>query len=330
MVSIARAMSQPFRILIMDEPTASLTEQEREILFDRIRWLKDQGIGIIYTTHRLDELPAVADRVTVLRDGQRILTTPMTETNERELVNVMVGRDIHTYFPPKLEGTGTELLRVERLTKAPLFQDVTFSLFEGEILGISGLVGSGKTDLAKSLFGEVRKQSGHVYWRGKEVDPLNPHSAVKQGFGYVDDNRLENGLVLEMSTVKNMTLTIADKLTSMEFINPNKEREAALDKMIELDIKLSDPDREVKYLSGGNQQKVLIAKWLVQDSDLYILNEPTKGIDVGARVDLYLAIHELARQGKGMIVISSDLSELQGLCSRVLVMEDGRLTEEAG
>jgi ABC-type sugar transport system ATPase subunit len=324
-VSIAKAMCQDFQILIMDEPTESLTDEERDKLFSLIHLLKERGIGIIYTTHRLGELPLICDRITILRDGKLVKTAPLREMDDKEIVNSMVGRDFYTYFPPKLESVGEELLRVENLSKASLFSDVSFTLHEGEVLGIAGLIGSGKGELARTLFGEITKDEGTLYWRGKEIKVANPHAAIKQGIGFVDDNRMETGLIPDMSTQKNMTITSLDKLNRLMFLNPHKERDVMWDMVVELSIKISDPDQEIKYLSGGNQQKVMLGKWLVDGRELYILNEPTRGIDVASRIDLYLVIHELAKQGKSFIIVSSDRIELEGICTRVLTMTDGLL-----
>lgn len=327
-VAIAKALSQKAKILIMDEPTASLSDAERARLFAFIRRFKEEGVGIVYITHRLNEIFEICDRVTVLRDGRKVQTQHVSELSEQQLVKLMVGRELNHVFPPVLQASTTELLRVEGLTRRPWFFDVNFRLFQGEILGITGLIGSGTEELARAIFGEVKTDDGRVYWHRAPMRIGTPREAIDLGFGYVNRDRIESGLFMDMDVFRNLTIASLKKIHRHHLIREQMEYDKALDAMIQLDIKARDPEQEIKFLSGGNQQKVMLGKWLVADSDLYILDEPTRGIDVASKSELYVVIHELASQGKGMIVISSDLPELIGLCSRVLVMHEGRIVDE--
>jgi ABC-type sugar transport system ATPase subunit len=327
-VSIARALSKRSKILIMDEPTANLNEVERTRLYKLIQGFKKQGIGIIFISHQLDEVLKISDRVTILRDGQHINTSDIKSLNKRDMVKQMLGKDIRHYFPPILANKGEEMLRVENLSRSPLLKNISFSLYEGEILGVAGLSRSGRTDLSKTIVGQVPKESGHIYWRGKEIEIENPYEAVGERIGYVSENRLEEGLLTNMDISQNLTISSLDKFNKWQVIQRNDEQDTALEKVIELDIKLKHIHDQIKYLSGGNQQKVILGKWLVADSELLLLNEPTRGIDIGSRCELYLAIHGLAQKGKGIMVISSDITELIGLCNRILVLRDGQIVDE--
>jgi len=327
-VSIARALSRKSNILIMDEPTANLNEVERNRLYELIKEFKKQGTGMIFISHQLDEVLKISDRVTILRDGRHINTSDIKALNKREMVKQMIGKDIGHYFPPILASKGKEMLRVENLSRTPLLKNINFSLYEGEILGIAGLSRSGRTELSKIIVGQVPKESGHIYWRGKEIKLENPYEAVDERIGYVSENRLEEGLLTNMDISQNLTISSLDKFNKWQVIQRNDEQDTALEKVIELDIKLKYIHDQIKYLSGGNQQKVILGKWLVADSELLILNEPTRGIDIGSRCELYLAIHDLAQRGKGIMVISSDITELIGLCNRILVLRDGQIVDE--
>lgn len=327
-VAIAKALSHQANILVMDEPTAALSDSERLRLFDMIRRFKEKGVGIVYITHRLKEIFDICDRVTVLRDGKKVLTKQVSELNEKELVRSMVGRELTQVYPPLSVPTGKELLRVERLTRKPWFESVDFTLSEGEILGITGLAGSGTEGLAKTIFGEVKPDRGEVYWQRQPVRLATPRQAIDTGFGYVNRDRIESGLFMDMNVYHNLTIAGLKKIHRHALVQEQQEYGKAIDAMIQLDIKARDPEQEIKFLSGGNQQKVMLGKWLVAESDLYILDEPTRGIDVASKSELYVLLHDLVREGKGIIVISSDMSELIGLCNRILVMHEGRLVDE--
>ncbi len=327
-VSIARALSKKAKILIMDEPTASLNEVERLRLYSLIKKTKKEGVGIIFITHQLDEISKICDRVTILRDGQQIMTKSVKSLNKGEIIRNMIGKDIKHYFPPIMDCIGEELLKVENLSRAPLLRDINFSVNEGEILGIAGLSRSGRTELSKIIIGQKIKDSGKIYWRGKEIKIKKPHHAVAQKIGYVSNDRLEEGILTDMDIAQNLTISSLDKFNKWNFIDLNEEQDTSLEKIMELDIKLKHIHEQIKYLSGGNQQKVILGKWLIADSELLLLNEPTKGIDIGSRCEIYLAIHDLVQKGKGVIVISSDISELIGLCNRILVLHNGQIIDE--
>ncbi|QJD83944.1 sugar ABC transporter ATP-binding protein [Cohnella herbarum] len=327
-VAIAKALSLKANIFVMDEPTASLSDSERIRLFDMIRRFKTEGVGIVYITHRLNEIFEICDRVTVLRDGKKVLTSDVSELSEKDLVKTMVGRELAQIFPPLSNPTGNELLRVENLTRKPWFEKIAFKLDEGEILGITGLVGSGTEGLAKTIFGEVKPETGKVFWHKQRIQLKTPQQAINSGFGYVNRDRIESGLFMDMNVFHNLTIASLKKIHRYHLVQNQHEHDKALDAIIQLDIKTRDPEQEIKFLSGGNQQKVMLGKWLVAESDLYILDEPTRGIDVASKSELYVLLHELVSEGKGMIVISSDMSELIGLCNRILVMHEGKLVDE--
>ncbi|PLR76707.1 D-xylose ABC transporter ATP-binding protein [Bacillus sp. V3-13] len=328
LVSIAKAIFHQSKVLIMDEPTANLTELERENLFRLIKKYKSEGVGIVFITHRLNEIHEVCDRVSILRDGKHVATHHVNDVTVKDITNLMFGYNLKHYYPPILKTRGKELLRIEDLTEKPVLDRVNFSLYEGEILGIAGLAGSGKTELAKIIFGQRKKDSGAIYWNGREIDFKHPIHAVHNRFGYVNENRLTSGLFMNMSVTNNLTIASLDKLNNLKFINANTEADQSIDKVIDLNIKLNHINQNIRYLSGGNQQKVMLARWLMTDCDLYILDEPTRGVDVGSRSEIYLKIHELAQEGKAVLIISSDISELLGLCNRILVMHRGKIVTD--
>jgi ABC-type sugar transport system ATPase subunit len=327
-VSIAKAISHQCKILIMDEPTASLSEYESNKLFSLIHKFKQEGVGVIYITHKLKEIHHICDRITILRDGKKVLTTPVNQISETEIIKHLVGRELTHFYPPIPTQRGSELLKVEQLTCSPWFEDISFQLFEGEILGIAGVVGSGKTEIGKALFGQLPYSKGVMYWKNKKVTIKNPSAAIKNKFGFINENRLQEGLFLDMSVSHNLTISHLKQMNDFQFVRINQERNKALEKIIDLDIKTQDLKQSVKYLSGGNQQKVLLGKWLVAESDIYILDEPTRGMDIGSKSELYVIIRELVSEGKAIIVLSSDFSELAGICSRVLVIHQGKLAAE--
>lgn len=327
-VSVARSFIIKPRLLILDEPTAGLSNKECSRLFDLIKTLKKQGTGVIYITHRLSELTEICDKITILKDGEKVITCEVNAFTQEELVRKMCGRDIIHRFPPINTDFGEEILKVTNLTKGNLFKDINFNVREGEILGIAGLIGSGRSALAKTIFGELKKDSGSVLWRGRNIHIKHPQQAINKGLGYINENRIKSGLFMDMGASENLTISSLRKFNFLQVIQMQEERDAAIDKIIELDIKLQDLNQQVKYLSGGNQQKVLLGRWMISESDLYILDEPTRGIDVASKSDIYLAIRELAGRGKGIIVISADLQELIGLCSRIIVMNHGLIIDE--
>jgi ABC-type sugar transport system ATPase subunit len=327
-VEIAKALSMRSDILIMDEPTAVLEESEANLLFELIRRFKDQGVSIIYISHRLHELKRICDRITVLRDGQHVTTRELEGLTEREIANLMVGRELKDMYPARREQFGEELLRVEGFTRKPQFEGINFHVRSGEIIGFAGLIGAGRTELMRTLFGDWKAQSGQVYWKGKPIKIRDPLAAVKLGFGFATEDRKGTGLFMEMSVTHNMTLSNPAKVSRWNLIRSRSESKIVKEKIQELNIRAKSINGPVKNLSGGNQQKVVIAKWLVSDTELFIMDEPTRGIDVGAKSEIYNLIVRFAAEGKAVIVISSELPELLGICNRIYVMHHGRLKGE--
>jgi ABC-type sugar transport system ATPase subunit len=327
-VAIAKALSFKSKILIMDEPSSCLSEVESERLFEVIRKLKREGVAIVYITHRIKEVMHICDRVTFLRDGRKVATMDVAEMTEEEAIKMMLGRELHQYYPPILDETGETLVKVQGLTKKPYFYDINFSLREGEIVGIAGLMGSGTSELAKTLFGKGKRDGGRVFWKNKEIDYKKGLAGSDFRFGLVNQDRMEEGLFMDMGVNRNLTMPGLDKIMRSHILNKNRENDAALDVVMEMDIKIQHLDQKVKFLSRGSQQKVMLGKWMVPESDLYLLDEPTRGVDIGSKVEIYAKIHDLAASGKGVIVFSSDFAVLKGLCTRIIVMYQGRITAE--
>ncbi len=329
MVAIAKALSYDSDILIMDEPTSTLTDEEIENLFDLIRTLKSVGVSIIYVSHRLNELKEIADRVTVLRDGQYIGTFGIDEVTIDEIIHMMVGRNIEDKYPRVRTEPGRELLRVEGLKSGRRVQNVSFSVRAGEILGIAGLVGAGRTETARAIVGADAKEAGTVYVHGREVKINSPVDAVNCGIGLIPEDRKYQGLVLEMSVKGNATLPILSDLCSRwGFIDRPGEIDEVERLVRTLDIRTPTIDRKVEDLSGGNQQKVVLAKWFAKRCDVLIFDEPTRGVDVGAKIEIYNLMNELTRQGKAIIMISSEMPEVIGMSDRIIVMHDGYVVGE--
>ena len=331
MVEIAKALSfDNTRILIMDEPTAALTESEIEDLFRFIHMLKDKGVGIVYISHRMEELKVIADRVTVMRDGQYVGTRDMADISMDEIINMMVGREIF------IERSGREVaadagvaLEVKNINAGRMVQNISFSVRKGEILGIAGLVGAGRTETARAIFGADPKTGGEIYVNGKPVSIRTPEDAVKNGVAYLSEDRKRFGLMLGLSIQTNTSIaTMQNFLTGGFFLNDQAEKKN-MDAMIsELDIKTPSVRQLARFLSGGNQQKVVLAKWLTRNCDVLIFDEPTRGIDIGAKNEIYKLLDRLASEGKAIIMISSELPEIIRVSNRVLVMCEGRITGE--
>jgi ABC-type sugar transport system ATPase subunit len=325
LLSIAKAIVQKTKILIMDEPTANLTEKEKEVLFRIIKKYKAEGVGIVFITHKLNEIHEICDRVTVIRDGEPVATHLVKDITLKELTHLMLGYNLKYYYPPLIVHHGQELLRVENLSKKSSLDQVNFTLHEGEIIGVAGLAGYGTKELAEIIFGQMKKDSGRVYWKNNEVKFKHPIQAVHNRLGYVNGNRIKSGLFMDMSVTNNLTIASLEMQNGMKLINQNLETLQSIDKVIDLNIKVDHVNQQVRYLSGGNQQKVMLGRWLMTDSDLYILEEPTKGVDIGSRSEIYLKIHELGLEGKGIMIFSTNIHELLGLCNRILVMHKGRI-----
>jgi ABC-type sugar transport system ATPase subunit len=327
MVEVVKALSLDTKILIMDEPTSSLTQKEIKRLFEIIRNLKAQGVSIIYISHRMEEIYEIGDRVTVFRDGKYVDTVSTSEVQMDELVALMVGRKIEKYFNRTYNQPGAEVLRVTNLTGAR-FRNVNLQVRAGEIVGIAGLVGAGRTEVAKAIFGCDPIDSGEVTFCSQSLQRRSVAYSVKNGMGFLPENRKEEGLILNFSVGKNVVHASLDKLFANKFINDAKETKIAAQFCEELRIKTPDVNRPVKNLSGGNQQKVVVAKWLCAECKFFIFDEPTRGIDVGAKTEIYDLMNELAQNGAAILLISSEQKEILGLCDRIYVMCNGEIVKE--
>ena len=324
MVEIAKSLGGQAKVLIMDEPTASLPEHEVANLFRVVRELKSQGVGIVYISHRLDELYALADRVTVLRDGQTIATRPMNDVDRAELIRLMVGREISAIFPKRDVAQGDVVLETRNLgCRASGVRGVSLSIRAGEILGLAGLVGAGRTELARVLFGLTPATEGEILLRGKAVDVRTPARAVDLGIAYVPEDRRRHGVILEMAIAENATLAILRRITKHGFIDFRREREIAESYVDRLAVKTPSIDAPAGNLSGGNQQKVALARWLATDPAVIILDEPTQGIDVGAKSEIHRLMVDLAARGMAIVMISSELPEVLGMSDRIAVLRGG-------
>lgn len=327
-VEIIKAISLRSDILVMDEPTASLTGNEVGRLFEMIRNLKRKGVSIIYISHRLEELWEVADRVTVLRDGERIITKPLGELDVTEIVRSMVGREMTEQYPSADIEVRDELLRVENLSKAGMCDDVSFHVRGGEILGFSGLVGAGRTEIMQLVFGNLKKDSGRVFIKGKEVNIRSTRDAVRHGVALIPEERKRQGLVLDLSVFDNITLAVLDRHSRYGFLNLPKLGEVVRKIIDSIGVRTPSPRQLVRFLSGGNQQKVVLSKWFVRDCDIYIFDEPTRGIDVGAKVEIYRLMQTLAQRGAAVIMVSSELVEVLNMSHRLAVVFQGRIVKE--
>lgn len=330
MCEIAKAISHEAKVIIFDEPSAALTEAEIEQLFKIIRDLREKGLGIVYISHRMDEIKVITDRVTVMRDGAYVGTLITKESTKDDIINMMVGRVI--YEEPKTESNVKKdapvVLRVEHLNAGKMVRDVSFELHKGEILGFSGLMGAGRTETARALFGADPKDSGEIFVNGKKVEIKTPQDAVEHGIGYLSEDRKRYGIVVGKSVAENSTMATMEQFVKGIFINKKKENEVALKYVKSLKTKTPSVDQLVVNLSGGNQQKVVIAKWLVRNCDILIFDEPTRGIDVGAKSEIYHLMNELVEEGKSIIMISSEMSEVLRMSDRIIVMCEGRKTGE--
>ncbi|MGN1315061.1 MAG: sugar ABC transporter ATP-binding protein [Lachnospiraceae bacterium] len=330
MCEIAKAISHDAKVIIFDEPSAALTEAEIEELFKIIRDLRDKGLGIVYISHRMDEIKVITDRVTVMRDGTYVGTLITKDCTKDDIINMMVGRVI--YEDPKTESKVPQdapvVLKVEHLNAGKMVRDVSFELRKGEILGFSGLMGAGRTETARALFGADPKESGDIYINGKKIEIKSPEDAVKNGIGYLSEDRKRFGIVVGKTVAENTTMASMKDFMKGIFINRKKEDEVAWEYVRSLKTKTPSVDTEVVNLSGGNQQKVVIAKWLTRNCDILIFDEPTRGIDVGAKSEIYTLMNELVAQGKSIIMISSEMTEILRMSDRIVIMCEGRKTGE--
>ncbi|GAA4287993.1 sugar ABC transporter ATP-binding protein [Georgenia daeguensis] len=327
LVEIAKALSLDARVLILDEPTAALTDAEVDRLLELMAELRQNGVGMVFISHHLEEIQRIGDRVTVLRDGQSVGTVPAT-TDTGELVRLMVGRSIEAQYPREQTPLGDELLRVEGLTSTGHFEDVSLSVRAGEVVGLAGLVGAGRTEVLRAIFGADRYDSGTVSVRGKAVPRHDVHAAIGAGLGLVPEDRKAQGLVLGASVEENLGLAILRAATRGGLVDRARLREQARTSVKNLRIRTPSTRATVKNLSGGNQQKVVMGKWLAADPAVLLLDEPTRGVDVGAKVEIYQLINQLTASGRGVLLVSSELPEVLGMCDRILVMAQGRLVGE--
>jgi|HigsolmetaAR202D_1030399.scaffolds.fasta_scaffold00721_18 ABC-type sugar transport system, ATPase component len=329
MVEIAKALSFDSRVLIMDEPTAALTNAEIEDLFRIIGQLRERGVGIVYISHRMDEIKRISDRVTVMRDSRYIATLPTASSSIDQIINLMVGRTIYESTPEVPEEYGEVALEVRNLSRAPVLHDINFTLRRGEILGLAGLMGAGRTEVARAIFGADPRDSGEIFVHGRKVTINSPYDAVRAGIGYLSEDRKRYGLALGMDVEANTVMaSLKDFLRFRTLVDRIRARFVTDQQVSNLGIKTPSLQQAVRHLSGGNQQKVIIGKWLTADSDILIFDEPTRGIDVGAKNEIYHLLNSLAAQGKAILMISSELPEILRMSHRVIVMCEGRITGE--
>jgi rhamnose transport system ATP-binding protein len=328
LLEIAKALSTSARLLIMDEPTAALSPHEVKNLFATVARMRKRGVAIVFISHRLEEVEAIADTVTVLRDGRHIATRPAASLPKGEIVRLMVGRSLEAFFPKEEATIGDVVFRAEGLTSHGIFSNVSFALRRGEIVGLAGFVGSGRTEVARAIFGIDRLDGGEMWIDGRRFRGGSPRAALRRGLAYLPEDRLQQGLVQPMSIAANASMAVLPQLTPAGFLRPRKERALARRYMDELRIKASAPTQVVRSLSGGNQQKVVLSKWLAAEPGILILDEPTHGVDVGTKADVHRTISHLAAGGLTILLISSELLEVLGMSDRVLVMREGQLVAE--
>jgi len=328
MVEIAKAISANANVVIMDEPTSALTIKEIDDLFSIIKVLRKQGKGIIYITHRLEELNAITDRITIIRDGQHIITTDFKNLSADDIIRYMVGRELKEKFPRIQMPVGKTIFEVKNLSAGKAVRDVSFTVREGEILGIAGLMGAGRTETVRAIFGADKKDSGQLILNGQEIRIDKPQEAIETGIFCVPEDRKRDGLCISMPVYQNATLPNMEKVTHRGIVNTKKEIMIAENMVKQLTIHTPSVFQIVKNLSGGNQQKIVVGKWLVKPAHVILFDEPTRGIDVGAKVDIYNLMNQLKEQGIGVVFVSSELPEILGMADRIVVMCEGRVTAE--
>jgi ribose transport system ATP-binding protein len=328
MIEIAKALMIQAEVIIMDEPTAALTEREIESLFDVIGRLKQEGVSIVYISHRMEEIFQICDRITVMRDGQTVDCKPIPETSMDEVVRKMVGRELTERFPKRHAHPGETVLEVKRITRAGVFEEVSFSVRSGEILGVAGLLGAGRTEIMRGIFGLLPLDSGEIWVNGQKTAIQTPRQAVNLGIGFITEDRKGEGLALDFSIRENVSLPSLRSFAPKGFIDQNSEL-AFVDMLIKrLMIKTESPETKAGHLSGGNQQKVVIAKWIGIGPRVLILDEPTRGVDIGAKREIYQLMNELTDRGVAIIMVSSELPEILGMSDRILVVREGRISGE--
>ncbi len=328
MVEIAKALSQNARVVIMDEPTSAITDHEVESLFRMIKDLKSRGTGVVYISHKMDEIFRIADEITVLRDGENVNTWQAKDVDSDTLIKNMVGRELKAQFPKIQVPIGEPVLTVKNLSKANQYEDISFELRKGEILGFVGLVGSGRTELMHSIFGLTHPDSGEIYLYGKKVQFKKPQEAIKNGLAYVTEDRKGEGLVLPMGVHHNMTLSSLKSFSKSGLLQQRREAVSVEQQIKALGVKVSNPKKSVKSLSGGNQQKVVLAKWMITAPKIIIFDEPTRGIDVGAKAEIYKIMGEYVSQGYSIIMVSSEMPEAMGMSDRIIVLSNHKMSGE--
>ena len=327
-IEIIKAVSINAKVVIMDEPTSSLTDNETKILFRIIKSLKSKGIAVIFITHRLDEVFEISDRLTVLRDGCYIGTKDVKDITKSELIKMMIGRELKQQFPQRNIQIGEECFRVDHISDGNKIMDVSFCVRKGEVLGFAGLVGAGRTETMRLIFGADKKTTGRIFINNNEVHIMRPKQSVGKKIGFVTENRKEEGLFLRLPVRNNIVAVAIDKIKSFRILNFKKEKYFSDKYVQELRINTPSINQKAVFLSGGNQQKVVLAKWLLSDSEIVILDEPTRGIDVGAKREIFEIINQLAAQGKAIVFISSEMEEILGISDRILVMHEGKISGE--
>lgn len=324
MIEICKALMVDAKVIIMDEPTAALTQSETQILFEVIRNLRKRGVSIIYISHRMEEIFELCDSITVLRDGSYVGTKKIPETDMNDVVKMMIGREIGERYPTRDFSIGEEVLRVEGLTKNGVFEDISFSIHSGEVLGVSGLMGAGRTEIMQAIFGNLPYDKGKIYINQKECHINNPEQAINMGIGFITEDRKSEGLMLDESIQKNISLTnLKGVSNSIGVLNKKSEDDLIAKAIKELNIRCFGPQHVCLNLSGGNQQKVVFAKWIYTNPKILILDEPTRGVDIGAKKEIYNIINDLAKQGVAILMVSSELPEVLGMSDRIMVIHEG-------
>lgn len=325
MVEICKALMVDAKVLIMDEPTAALTQSETKVLFDVIKALRKKGVSIVYISHRMEEIFELCDRITILRDGAYIGTRDIKDIDMDGIVQMMIGREIGERYPKREVTIGEEVLRVEGFTKNKVFHNVSFTVRAGEVLGVSGLMGAGRTEIMQAIFGNLSHESGRIFIEGKEVKIKNPRQAIAAGIGFITEDRKTEGLLLEKSIADNITIANLGKISGNGVLSKKKSEELVKQGIEEFHVKCFGPEHECNNLSGGNQQKVVLAKWIFTDPKILILDEPTRGVDIGAKKEIYNVINQLAAKGVAVIMVSSELPEVLGMSDRIMVVREGEV-----
>lgn len=325
MIEIAKALMVEAKVIIMDEPTAALTQSETEVLFGVVKSLREKGVAIVYISHRMEEIFELCDRITVLRDGSYIDTKKISDTDMNDVVRMMIGREIGERYPQRQSKIGNVVLKVENLNCDGVFENVSFQVHAGEVLGVSGLMGAGRTEIMQAIFGNMPHVTGIIRLNGKEIQNKNPQQAIKNGIGFITEDRKLEGLMLEESIMKNISLANLGRISKKGVISRKSEQELVKRGIEELHIKCFGPQHDCGNLSGGNQQKVVFAKWIYTDPKVLILDEPTRGVDIGAKKEIYNIINDLAKKGVAIIMVSSELPEVLGMSDRVMVVREGEV-----